>query len=171
MVRRYKVSQVFKPAAWKIIENGRVTLYGVTAIIALLYTAWAFYDFGTGSLHHVGAGMFPALVGSTTAVSCIAGLLGELRSGQDEGTDRSELAGVRKSALFTGVLAGYVLSISVLGILLSSVIASILCTRILARISWIKSCIFGLSITVAIYLFFSQIVGAFLPSGNLWDLW
>ena len=121
-----------------------------------------------------GAGFYPQLIGVafiavSLAASIEAWVISRRAAHESAPVDKHPADGRhRRAAVLTFVLmVAYVLALPLLGQYICAVIFLILAIRLIRRMSWMKSTLFGVLLGIATSALFVEVLGVQLPSGIL----
>lgn len=145
----------------------RVTAGAILVLsIFLLIAAW---DMDMGTAAQPGPGLMPRLAAAGLGLTAILALGSRVKPSADLETAPGR-AGKMRQALIFGTLALYVLTLPVLGFLISSSAALSVCSwRINPQGNVKRAVIVGCLVAISIDAFFRHLLGVNLPSG-IWDI-
>lgn len=141
---------------------------GIGVLLSAGYLALSI-DLPFGQLDRPGAAVFPVIVGVVLMLASLVTLREGLAMDAGEkvelpaGVDRKRLLGL------VGLLFGYMVLLPWLGQILASVPFCVLLMRLLSDLSWIRTTIYSLLVSGAVYTVFVVLLDVPMPRGILLD--
>jgi putative tricarboxylic transport membrane protein len=124
-----------------------------------------------GEMDQPGAGVFPLLVAGVLFVASISALWeGWRRRANSEALDLPQGDDRIRLLKLVVLLLVYFLAIPWVGFSLGSVIFCMLLIRLLSELSWLRSAVYAVLMTAAIYLIFITVLKVSMPAGILVEL-
>lgn len=117
----------------------------------------------------IGASTFPFVVGIVNALlglyfAITAGRAREIHIILPRGNAAKTMLGTMAA------MVGYTLALPVLGYAFSTLLASVLLLRAIAKYNWVVSILAGALITGTLYFIFNRLIYISFPTGLIWDI-